>query len=126
MVNSFPTLFAHLRPFPGILMEAFVKANKMEEIPAMTDDDLEGTIFASQLGDYRRQARPEETSRMNIVTVYRIDYAKRTRVPIGVVVERRKRDRGNNLVGLLRVARKTYSSPGDDSIHIAIDAIGGK
>ncbi len=60
---------------------------------------------------------------MNIVTVYRIDYAKKTRVPIGVVVERRKRDRGENLVGLLRVARKTYSFAAKDSIQIAIDVI---
>ncbi len=90
----------------------------------MAPDDFEGTIFASQPGDYRRQARLEEASGMKIVTVYRIDYAKKTRVPIGVVVERRKRDRGDNLLGLLRVARKTYSSSALDSIQIAIDVIG--
>ncbi len=90
----------------------------------MAQDDLQGTIIASQPGDYRGQARLEEASGMKIVTVYRIDYAKKTRVPIGVVVERRKRDRGDNLLGLLRVARKTYSSSALDSIQIAIDVIG--
>ncbi len=60
---------------------------------------------------------------MQSVTVYRIDYAKKTRVPIGTVVERRKKDRGDNLLGLLRVARKTYSSLAQDSIQIAIDVV---
>ncbi len=89
----------------------------------MTENEFQGIIIASGSGDYRRQARLEETSGMQIVTVYRIDYAKKSRVPIGVVVERRKRDRGNNLLGLLRVARKTYSSSALDSIQIAIDAV---
>lgn len=60
---------------------------------------------------------------MKSITVYRIDYVKKTRVPIGTVVERRKKDRGDNLLGLLRVARKTYSSSVQDSIQIAIDVI---
>lgn len=55
------------------------------------------------------------------VTVYRIDYFKKTRVPIGTVVERRQTDRGNNLLGLLRVARKTYATSVLESIQIAID-----
>ncbi len=63
---------------------------------------------------------------MQSVTVYKIDYAKKTRVPIGTVVERRKKDRGDNLLGLLRIARKTYSSSALDSIQIAIDLIGRK
>lgn len=60
---------------------------------------------------------------MKSVTVYRIDYVKKTRVPIGTVVERRKKDRGNSLLGLLRVARQAYSSSPQDSIQIAIDVI---
>ena len=92
----------------------------------MAENDLQGTIIALDSPDYRRQAGPEEASMMQIVTVYRIDYVKKTRVPIGVVVERRKKDRGDNLLGLLRVARKTYSSSALDSIQIAIDVIGRK
>ncbi len=59
---------------------------------------------------------------MKSVTVYRIDYVRKTRVPIGTVVERRKTDRGDNLLGLLRIARKTYSNSAQDSIQIAVDA----
>ncbi len=89
----------------------------------MARDDSRGTFVALDADDYNRNARPEDASSMKTVTVYRIDYAKKTRVPIGVVVERRKKDRSENLLGLLRVARKTYSSSALDSIQIAIDAV---
>ena len=58
---------------------------------------------------------------MRTVTVYRVDYAKKTRVPIGGVQERRKKDRGGNLLGLLRLARKIYGTSPEDAIHIAVD-----
>jgi hypothetical protein len=58
---------------------------------------------------------------MRTVTVYRVDYMKKTRVPIGGVQERRKKDRGGNLLGLLRLARKTYGIDPEDAIHIAVD-----
>ena len=58
---------------------------------------------------------------MRTVTVYRVDYAKKTRIPIGRVQERRKNERGGNLIGLLRLARKIYGTGPEDAIHIAID-----
>ena len=58
---------------------------------------------------------------MRTVTVYRVDYVKKTRVPIGGVQERRKKDRGGNLLGLLRLARKIYGTSPVDAIHIAVD-----
>ncbi len=58
---------------------------------------------------------------MKQVTVYRVDYVKKTRVPIGYVIERRARERGDNLVGLLRLARKTYCRSPQDALHIAVD-----
>ncbi len=100
--------------------------SEMRGIRSMPEDDTKGTIIALDSDDYDRKARPASASAMKIVTVYRIDYLKKTRVPIGVVVERRKRDRGENLLGLLRVARKTYSSAAEDSIQIAIDVVGSK
>ncbi|MEK6778796.1 MAG: hypothetical protein AABY80_03925 [Candidatus Deferrimicrobiota bacterium] len=59
---------------------------------------------------------------MRIVTVYRVDYVKKTRVQIGWVEERRKKDRGGNLLGLLRLARKIYGTGPDDAIHITVDS----
>jgi hypothetical protein len=58
---------------------------------------------------------------MKTVTVYRVDYVKKVRVPIGEVHERRKKDRGGNLLGLLRLARKTYGTDPEDALHIAVD-----
>lgn len=51
---------------------------------------------------------------MKNLTVYRVDRKNRTKVPIGTVVERRKGERGSNLVGLLRTARAIFiPSPGE-------------
>ena len=58
---------------------------------------------------------------MRTVTVYWVDYAKKTRVQIGGVQERRKKDRSGNLLGLLRLARKIYGTSPEDAIHIAVD-----
>jgi|GEM_PF-1007285 len=58
---------------------------------------------------------------MRTVTVYRVDYVKKTMVQIGGVQERRKKDRGDNLLGLLRLARKIYASGPEEDIHIAVD-----
>ncbi len=59
---------------------------------------------------------------MRIVTVYRVDYVKKTRVPIGWVEERRKKERSDNLLGLIRLARKIYGRGTEDAIFIAIDS----
>ena len=58
---------------------------------------------------------------MRAVTVYRVNYVKKTRVPIGEVRERRKKARGDNLLGLLTLARKIYGTGPEDAIHIAVD-----
>lgn len=59
---------------------------------------------------------------MNTVTVYRVDYVRKNRIPIGRVEERRKEDRGGNLTGLLLLARQTYGSGPKDAFRIAVDA----
>jgi len=58
---------------------------------------------------------------MRNVTVYRVDYVRKTKVPIGQVVERRRSDRGDNLIGLLRLARKSFSSSPQEAIQTAVD-----
>lgn len=59
---------------------------------------------------------------MRNVTVYRVDYVKRSRIPIGTVVERRSRDRGDNLFGLLRLARRSYAPGAHDAFYIVVDS----
>jgi len=58
---------------------------------------------------------------MNSVTVYQVDYARKTRVPIGKVKERRRKERGDNLIGLHRLARKAYSATPEEALYIAVD-----
>jgi hypothetical protein len=61
---------------------------------------------------------------MRNVTVYRVDYVRKMKVPIGTVVERRVKDRGNNIIGLLRLARKAFSTSAEEAFHIAVDPSG--
>ena len=58
---------------------------------------------------------------MKNITVYRVDYVRKSKVPIGMVVERRKEERGDNIIGLLRMARKAFSTSPEEALHIAID-----
>ncbi len=58
---------------------------------------------------------------MKAVTVYRVDYMNKRKIPIGTVIERRRKERGDNILGLLRLARKRYAKDLEDALHIAID-----
>jgi hypothetical protein len=55
------------------------------------------------------------------VTVYRVDYLRGRRVPIGFVTERRTKDRGDNVLGLARLARKLYATSPRDAQTIVVD-----
>ncbi len=59
---------------------------------------------------------------MRAVTVYRVDYAGKTRYSVGVVLEQRKTERGKNYKDLLRLARRLFGSDAADAVHIVIDA----
>lgn len=58
---------------------------------------------------------------MKPISVYRVDYVKRTKVRIGMVVERRRNERGDNLTGLLFLARKTFASSPQEAFLTALD-----
>ncbi len=55
---------------------------------------------------------------MNKVVIYRVDGVMKKDVPVGTVEERRKRERGDNLIGLIRVARKEFASLSGGSMCI--------
>jgi len=63
---------------------------------------------------------------MRNVTVYRVDYVRKMKVPIGLVVERRVKERGDNIIGLLRLARKAFSNSAEEALHIAVDPSGAR
>jgi len=58
---------------------------------------------------------------MRAVTVYRVDYARKTRYSVGVVLEQRKTERGNNYKDLLRLARSQFALETEDAVNIVID-----
>lgn len=58
---------------------------------------------------------------MRPISVYRVDYVKKTKVRIGTVMERRRRERGDNLQGLLFLARKTFASSPQEAFLTALD-----
>lgn len=59
---------------------------------------------------------------MKVYTVYRYDYNRQVREQIGIVLERRKGDRGKDTEGLLKLAQKLYSTSSLDS-HIVISPV---
>ena len=56
---------------------------------------------------------------MKVYTVYRFDYDLQVREPVGMVMERRQVDRGNDIEGLLKLAQKLYKTSSLDS-HLTI------
>lgn len=55
---------------------------------------------------------------MSAFTVYRIDAPGSGRIPVGTVEERRKRERGNNLAGLLRLAITRYRRSPEEKYQV--------
>ncbi len=58
---------------------------------------------------------------MKTYNVYRVDYVKHSRVPLGSVAERRRKNRPNNFLGLLKVARKAYGHSPNYDVRIVLD-----
>lgn len=56
---------------------------------------------------------------MKTYIVYRYDYIQQVREPVGKVVERRSKDRGDNESSLLKLAKKLYPTSSPD-IRIGI------
>jgi hypothetical protein len=77
--------------------------------------DISRILFYKQIGIDDGVESPVEN-----VTVYRVDYVRKSKIPIGQVVERRAKERGGNLFGLLRMARKTFASTPEEAFHIAV------
>jgi hypothetical protein len=58
---------------------------------------------------------------MRAITVYRWNDGGKTKVPVGVVYEKRKSERTSNRYDLLRLARRLFAQDAADAFHIIID-----
>jgi hypothetical protein len=63
----------------------------------------------------------DEENTMRAVTVYRMDYGRKTKDPVGVVLEQRKTEPTNNYNDLLRLAQRLFALDTADALHIVID-----
>ena len=63
---------------------------------------------------------------MRVVTVYRADFTRKIKYPVGVVLEQRESERGENYEDLLRLARRTFARDTEDAVNIVIDACQGR
>jgi hypothetical protein len=67
------------------------------------------------------EGRGKQEATMREVTVYRVDYVRKTKDPIGTVLEKRKSERAHNYNDLLRLARRLFALDTADALHIVID-----
>jgi hypothetical protein len=58
------------------------------------------------------------TDEMTTFTVYRFDQVRERKVQVGTLVERRRTDRGNNIVGLLKLAANRFKLSPDQKIQV--------
>lgn len=57
---------------------------------------------------------------MRTFTVYRVDYKRGVKFPIGLITERRTMERGSNFYDLLSLARKRYAESPMDAYRITL------
>ena len=53
--------------------------------------------------------------------VYSMNYVEREKTPIGRVLERRNKYRPNNLLGLLKVARKAFAGNPEKAYKVVLE-----
>ncbi len=51
---------------------------------------------------------------MDRIIVYRIDHANKRKIPVGKILERRRKERGQNAIQLLRLAMRVFPSSHSD------------
>ncbi|MBE0569355.1 MAG: hypothetical protein IH576_01815 [Deltaproteobacteria bacterium] len=58
---------------------------------------------------------------MRAIKVYRLDFIRKTKDQVGVVMERRETERTNNFADLLQMARRLFAVDTADGVHIILD-----
>jgi hypothetical protein len=60
---------------------------------------------------------------MTTFTVYSVDKVHERKVQVGTLVERRRTDRGNNIVGLLKIAANRFKLSPSQKIQVRFGSI---
>jgi hypothetical protein len=59
---------------------------------------------------------------MTTFPVYSVDKVRERKVQLGTLVERRRTDRGNNIAGLLKLAKKRFKLSSGQKIQVQFGA----
>lgn len=57
---------------------------------------------------------------MNSVLVYRLDSKTKAMIPLGILVDRRNHERGDNVISMLRMARREFAGTEEEAADIFI------
>lgn len=57
---------------------------------------------------------------MNSVLVYRLDGKTKSMVPLGILVDRRNQERGDNVIAMLRMTRREFAGTEEEAASIFI------
>ena len=57
---------------------------------------------------------------MNSVLVYRLDSNTKSMIPLGILVDRRNHERGDNVIAMLRMARREFAGTEKEAADIFI------
>ncbi len=57
---------------------------------------------------------------MNSVLVYRLDSKTKSMIPLGILVDRRNHERGDNVIAMLRMARREFAGTEKEAADIFI------
>jgi hypothetical protein len=57
---------------------------------------------------------------VNSVLVYRLDSNTKSMIPLGILVDRRNHERGDNVIAMLRMARREFAGTEKEAADIFI------
>jgi hypothetical protein len=57
---------------------------------------------------------------MKSVLVYRLDSDTKAMVPLGILMDRRNKERGDNVIGMLRMAKREFAVSEQEAANIFI------
>jgi len=57
---------------------------------------------------------------VNSVLVYRLDSKTKSMIPLGILVDRRTHERGDNVIAMLRMARREFAGAESEAADIYI------
>jgi len=57
---------------------------------------------------------------VNSVLVYRLDSKTKSMIPLGILVDRRSHERGDNVIAMLRMARREFGGTEKEAADIFI------